>query len=87
MCTELHTTSAGELGELRAECAWRMGEWAAAADPVPAPQPAAGPGFHQALCGCLKALEGGDRESCGSLLDAAGVAVVRAGRPSSPFVL
>ena len=64
-----------------------MGEWAAAADPVPAPQPAAGPGFHQALCGCLKALEGGDRESCGSLLDAAGVAVVRAGRPLSPFVL
>ncbi|KAK9825683.1 hypothetical protein WJX81_003257 [Elliptochloris bilobata] len=68
----------GELGELRAECAWRMGEWTSAREAVPAPEAAAGPGFHQALCGCLKALEGGDQERCSALLDGAGVAVVRA---------
>jgi hypothetical protein len=32
-----------------------MGEWAGAADLAPAPEADAGPGFHVALCGCLKA--------------------------------
>ena len=45
----------GELGELRAECAWRMGEWASASEAAPAPDAAGRPAFHQALCGCLKA--------------------------------
>ncbi len=46
---------AGELAEQRAESAWRMGEWASAADLAPAPDADAGPRFHVALCGCLKA--------------------------------
>lgn len=32
-----------------------MGEWASASDLAHAPEAEAGPGFHQALCGCLKA--------------------------------
>ena len=76
-----------DLEDVRAECAWRMGQWAAPA-PAEGPPPgeaAQGYRFNQALLGCLRALATGDENTCQPLLAAA--RRVRAPLAASPIRL